>query len=95
MVRNDGQLERCHHDEEPEDWRSRNVELGGGHVGGTIAKNHTEDIACKGRTHHASEDEPQHEIVSDRSDHIALHKAAALRRTKGRPDIGIVAVGAK
>jgi hypothetical protein len=34
-------------------------------------------------THHASEDEPQYEIKSDKSDHIALHKAGALHRTTG------------
>jgi hypothetical protein len=54
-----------------------------GHVNGAIIKKHTRDIAYEGHTHHASEDEPQYEIMSDRSDHIALHKAAALRRTKG------------
>jgi len=54
-----------------------------GPVSATIIKKHTKDIAYKGYTHHASELEPQYEIKSDRSDHIALHKAAALYRTKG------------
>lgn len=54
-----------------------------GHVSGTIIKKHTRDIAYKGYTHHATALEPQYEIRSDRSDHIALHKAAALQRTKG------------
>ena len=53
-----------------------------GRVSGTIIKKHTNDIAYKGYTHHASELEPQYEIKSDKSDHIALHKGAALRRTK-------------
>ena len=54
-----------------------------GHVSGTIIKKHTKDIPYKGYTHHASEDEPQYEIKSDTSDHIALHKAGALHRIKG------------
>ena len=54
-----------------------------GHVSGTIVRVHTKDVAYKGYTHHASELEPQYEIKSDRSDHIALHRAAALHRTKG------------
>jgi len=83
LFRNDSQPKWSCHGKEPEGRRSRNVELGGGHVGGTIIKKHTKDIAYKGYTHHASEDEPQYEIKSDKSDHIALHKAAALHRTKG------------
>jgi len=30
--------------------------------------------------HHASPDEPQYEIKSEKTDHIALHKGGALRR---------------
>ena len=54
-----------------------------GQVGGTIIKKHTKDIAYKGYAHHASELEPQYEIKSDKSDHVAMHKGAALHRTKG------------
>jgi hypothetical protein len=32
--------------------------------------------------HHASKDEPQYEIKSDRTDHVALHKGTALRRIR-------------
>lgn len=49
-----------------------------GHVSGKIIKVHTKDVAYKGYTHHASEDEPQYEIQSDKSDHIAMHKGSAL-----------------
>jgi len=59
------------------------VELGGGACRRNDHQKATKDIAYKGYTHHASEDEPQYEIKSDKSDHIALHKAAALHRTKG------------
>jgi hypothetical protein len=51
-----------------------------GHVSGTIIKVHTKDVDYKGYTHHASQDEPQYEIQSDKTDHIAMHKGAALRR---------------
>ena len=51
-----------------------------GHVCGKIVKVHTKDVAYKGYTHHASEDEPQYEIQSDKSDHIAMHKGSALKK---------------
>ena len=51
-----------------------------GHVSGTIIKVHTKDVDYKGYTHHASKDEPQYEIKSDKTDHIAMHKGSALRR---------------
>ena len=49
-----------------------------GRVAGTITKVHRKNIEYKGYTHHASPKEPQYEIKSDKSDHVALHKAAAL-----------------
>jgi len=52
-----------------------------GRVGGTIKKIHTSDFEYKGYTHHASEDDPQYEIKSDKTDHIAAHKGGALRKT--------------
>ncbi len=50
-----------------------------GRVGGTIIKVHHKDLQYKGYTHHASSEDPQYEIKSDRTEHIALHKASALR----------------
>ena len=50
-----------------------------GWVSGTIVKVHTGDFDYKGYTHHASKDDPQYEIKSDRTDHIAAHKGHALR----------------
>lgn len=49
-----------------------------GHVRGRILKVHTKDVNYKGYTHHATEDDPQYEIKSDTTDHVALHKATAL-----------------
>ncbi len=53
-----------------------------GHVSGKITKIHTSDFNYKGYTHHATKDEPQYEIKSDRSDHIAVHKSSALSLIK-------------
>ena len=53
-----------------------------GHVSGTIIEVHTKDVDYKGYSHHATRDEPQYEIQSDKTDHIAMHKGAALRRAK-------------
>ena len=51
-----------------------------GHVSGRIIKVHTRNVDYKGYTHHASPDEPQYEIASDKTDHIAMHKGTALRK---------------
>lgn len=50
-----------------------------GWVSGHILRVHTSDVDYKGYTHHASEDDPQYEIKSDTTDHVALHKGTALR----------------
>lgn len=47
-------------------------------VSGTIIAVHTSDFDHKGYTHHASESDPQYEIQSDKTDHIAAHKGSAL-----------------
>ncbi|WP_245570045.1 DUF2945 domain-containing protein [Acidipropionibacterium thoenii] len=49
-----------------------------GHVSGTVTKVHTKDFDYKGHTHRASEDDPQYEIKSDKTDHIAAHKGSVL-----------------
>jgi hypothetical protein len=51
-----------------------------GYVTGRIIKVHQQDTDYKGYTHHASPDQPQYEIKSDKSDHIAMHKGAALHK---------------
>jgi DUF2945 family protein len=53
-----------------------------GRVSGTIVVVHTKDFNYKGHTHHASEDDPQYEIKSDKTDHIAMHKGSALKKTR-------------
>ena len=54
-----------------------------GHVSGTIIEVHTKDVDYKGHTHHATEGEPQYEIRSSKTDHIAMHKSQALRKQHG------------
>lgn len=49
-----------------------------GHVSGKITKVHTKDFDYKGHTRRASEDDPQYEIKSDKTDHVAAHKGSAL-----------------
>jgi hypothetical protein len=51
-----------------------------GRVSGRIVKVHTKDVDYKGYVHHVSKETPQYEIKSDKTDHVALDKASALRR---------------
>lgn len=53
-----------------------------GRVGGTIIKVHRKDVNYKGHRRHATRDEPQYEIKSDKTDHIAMHKGSALERRR-------------
>lgn len=53
-----------------------------GRVRGRIVRVHTKDVNYKGYIHHASADDPQYEIESEKTDHRALHKGRALRRLR-------------
>ena len=53
-----------------------------GRVSGRIIKVHTRDVSYKGYLHHASKDNPQYAIKSDKTDHVALHKGTALSRLR-------------
>jgi hypothetical protein len=53
-----------------------------GRVRGRIVKVHMKDVNYKGYVHHASKENPQYEIKSDKTDHVALHKGSALRRLR-------------
>jgi hypothetical protein len=48
-------------------------------VSGKVTRVHKKDTDYKGYTHHASANEPQYEIKSDKTDHIAMHKGKALQ----------------
>lgn len=49
-----------------------------GHVSGTIIAIHTKAFDYKGHRHHASTEDRQYEIKSDKTDHIAAHRGSAL-----------------
>ena len=51
-----------------------------GHVSGNITKVHTKDTEYKGHARHCTEDDPQYEIKSDKTDHVAMHKGSALHK---------------
>jgi hypothetical protein len=53
-----------------------------GRVTGTVVKVHRKDLRYKGYTHHATREDPQYEIKSNKSDHLALHKTSALTLRK-------------
>ena len=53
-----------------------------GYVSGRIIKIHKRDFSYKGHTHHATIDDPQYEIKSDKTDHIAAHKGASLKKIR-------------
>jgi len=56
-----------------------------GRVRGVILKKIVSDFRFKGYVHHASRQEPQYIIKSEKTDHIAIHKGLALRLAKDRP----------
>ena len=53
-----------------------------GHVRGTIKKKVTSSIRFKTYTVRASKEEPHYLIQSDTTDHIAMHKGAALKKIR-------------
>jgi hypothetical protein len=53
-----------------------------GIVSGKILKVHRKNVNYKGYIHHATKDDPQYEIKSDKTDHVAMHKERALTRIR-------------
>ncbi|WP_338597938.1 DUF2945 domain-containing protein [Saccharopolyspora sp. SCSIO 74807] len=51
-----------------------------GYVSGVIIEKHTEDVEYKGHTRRCSPDDPQYEIKSDKTSHVAMHKGDALTK---------------
>ena len=64
---------------DPVGWNSE-----AGPVRGTIKKKITSAIPFKGYTVRASNEEPQYLIKSDTTDHLAMHKGAALKKLKSK-----------
>ena len=68
-----------------------------GRVRGKIVHVHTKDVNYKGYIHHASKDEPQYEIKSEKTAHIALHEgqsvaAPPLARRRSAPTQAVISV---
>ena len=55
-----------------------------GLVRGVIFKKVVSDVQIQGYVHHASKEEPQYLIKSDKTDHVAIHKGSALKLVKAR-----------
>jgi hypothetical protein len=53
-----------------------------GRVSGTVMKKVVSDVRFKGYTHHATKEDPQYFIKSDKTDHVAIHKGSALQFLK-------------
>jgi hypothetical protein len=53
-----------------------------GRVSGVIRRRISAPIQFKGYTVHASREEPQYLIESDKTDHLAVHRGSALRKLK-------------
>ncbi len=54
-----------------------------GQVSGRVSKVHEQDFEYKGHTRRASMEEPQYEIESDKTDHVAAHKEDILTKVDG------------
>jgi len=54
-----------------------------GRVRGRIVKVHTKNVNYKGYIHHASKENPQYEIKSDKTDHVA--RQARFDAYAGKP----------
>src|SRR5580693_7825465 len=55
-----------------------------GRVRGVIVKKVISAVRFKGYVHHASRDEPQYIIKSEKTDHVAIHKGQALKHIKAK-----------
>lgn len=53
-----------------------------GRVSGRIVKVHTKNVNYKGYIHHANKEDPQYEIQSDKTIHVAIHKGSALKHIR-------------
>lgn len=53
-----------------------------GSVTGVITKKHTRDVEYEGHMRLCTEQDPQYEIQSDKTEHVAMHKPDALTKIK-------------
>ena len=58
-----------------------------GRVRGVVIKKVISAVRFKGYVHHASKDEPQYIIKSEKTDHVAIHKGRALKLINAKKKI--------
>ena len=58
-----------------------------GQVRGTITGVHTQDVDYKGHTRHCTPDDPQYEIKSDKTEHVAM--AGPMGRPGSAADLAL------
>lgn len=51
-----------------------------GEIHGKVTKVHVKDVEFMGKHRPASKDEPQYEVKSDKTGHLAMHKEDALEK---------------
>lgn len=51
-----------------------------GQIVGVVTRVHTQDVEFMGRHRPASKEEPQYEVKSDKTGHVAMHKEGALAK---------------
>lgn len=56
-------------------WKFQN-----GETNGSVTKVHTKDFVFMGRQRRASEEEPQYEVMSEKTGKTAVHKESALKK---------------
>lgn len=56
-------------------WNTQN-----GETHGAVTKVHKKDFVFMGKQRRASEDEPQYEVISEKTGKSAVHKASALKK---------------
>lgn len=52
-----------------------------GETQGVVTKIHTKDFVFMDKNRRASEEEPQYEVISEKTGKSAVHKASALKKT--------------
>ena len=58
-----------------------------GLVSGVIVRKLISETRFKGYVRHASKDEPQYMIKSDKTDHVAIHKGSALHLLRSKREL--------
>lgn len=77
-------IESSRNDQDVSDRRPCELEFRGGPRVRDHHRHSYKGLSHKGYVHHASEEDPQYEIKSDKTDHVAAHKGSALKYVRGK-----------